>query len=275
MAYWRFQSPGFGKVIFISTEDVGSACARRFRGWTLALRRDSGNWLCDLQQAYDFFVKPSEAASFPWKTCFGLRMRACMLEEERKRCVARERKYDPEFENMLTNKEKQNLEAAGAKLDKDSKWPQSLRMAVKEQSAAYMKDNFHLRNHRHAVEPVQRALALLCGELASLGFAVTPEIAQIYGQEMLPVWAWPNPHERCGNTQHVANAAVVILAALCSAELFPEQDLPPGVLQPCCFSVWPPTAVVCGALCGLQQQHQKRSFWLGTRDSGLSRGCAL
>lgn len=125
-------------------------------------------------------------------------------------------------------------------------------------------------------------------------------------EEMLPVWAWPNPHERCGNTQHVANAvsglhlicwcgndtvithrcfanamfsippkAVVILAALCSAELFPEQDLPPGVLQPCCFSVWPPTAVVCGALCGLQQQHQKRSFWLGTRDSGLSRGCAL
>ena len=46
---------------------------------TLALRRDSGNWLCDLQQAYDFFVKPSEAASFPWKTCFGLRMRARTL----------------------------------------------------------------------------------------------------------------------------------------------------------------------------------------------------
>ena len=45
-------------------------------------------------------------------------------------------------------------------------------------------------------------------------------------QELMQVDQWPGLHARIGNTQHLPNSALVLLASLACTELYPQYKLP-------------------------------------------------
>eukprot|EP00435_Cladocopium_sp_Y103_P033811 s1426_g8.t1 len=145
---------------------------------TLALRRDSGRWLCDPQEAYDFICDALRGKQLSLENLFWLEdeklLLLCMslstcqmsrLEAERRACVTRSRPYDSEFKSL-------------------GFWTVSTYTTV---------DMLWSRSKQRWLSSVEK--------LASLGFAVTTE-------------------------------ACVVLAALCSAELFLPEDCPPRVIFP-------------------------------------------
>jgi len=222
------------KCIHTSPSDSGHGGVRRFRGWTLALRKDAGQWIAEPQKVYDLMSEALQSKQVGIQDMYFLDD-PMLLRDERERMATKNRPYKESFEQMLTRTDKDNLKNCWERLDKDIRLRdlQHLHVGVPQQGGDFAKMT---SGHRtistfttvdwqwsRAKERWLSGLEKLC----LMGFPCVEGIAEAYNCDLMNLNHWKNLHVRSGNSQHLPNSALVLLATLASIEFYPESKIPP------------------------------------------------
>lgn len=95
------------KTVHCQPFDSGHGSVRRFRGWTIGLRKEVGRFIAEPQDIYNSLSDLLTEKQVSIADLFWLEDEA-LLEDERRRVATKSRPYDPLCENLWTAMKKLN-----------------------------------------------------------------------------------------------------------------------------------------------------------------------